>query len=79
MSCSLAETEEERAKRHAWAEAFWARPEEEVMRDLVFPEEERAQWTTAKWDGGYRWFKSPNVIAWRRQGRREKRNGRDKR
>ena len=41
MSCSLAETEEERAKRHAWAEAFWARPEEEVMRDLVFPEEER--------------------------------------
>jgi hypothetical protein len=62
MSCSLAETEEERAKRHAWAEAFWARPEEEVMRDLVFPEEERAQWTTAKWDGGFRWFKSPNVI-----------------
>jgi hypothetical protein len=45
-----------------WAEAFWARPEEEVMRDLVFPEEERARWTTAKWDGGYRWFKSPNVI-----------------
>jgi len=23
---------------------------------------ERAQWTTAKWDGSYRWFTSRNVI-----------------
>jgi hypothetical protein len=56
------ETDDESARRRAWGEALWARPEEEIMRDLVFPEEERAQWTAAKWDGGFRWFKSPNVI-----------------
>jgi hypothetical protein len=32
------------------------------MRDLTFPEEERARWTLAKWEGGFRWFRSPNVI-----------------
>jgi hypothetical protein len=32
------------------------------MRDLTFPEEERARWTSAKWEGGFRWFRSPNVI-----------------
>jgi hypothetical protein len=62
MSFSLAETEEERAKRHAWAEAVGARPEEEVMRDLVFPGGRAGAMDNPKWDGGYRWFKSPNVI-----------------
>jgi hypothetical protein len=36
--------------------------EEEYLQRFVFPEEERTQWTTAKWDGSYRWFTSRNVI-----------------
>ncbi len=29
---------------------------------LIFPEELRRALTSAPWDGGYRWFESPNVI-----------------
>jgi hypothetical protein len=36
--------------------------ESEFLRALVFPEEDRAQWTAAPWRGEYRWFRSPNVI-----------------
>jgi hypothetical protein len=36
--------------------------DEAFLRQFVFPEEERPLWTTAKWDGSYRWFQSPNVI-----------------
>jgi hypothetical protein len=35
-------------------EAWW--------RTFMFPEEDRRLFTSAEWDGGYRWFKSPNVI-----------------
>jgi hypothetical protein len=56
------ETDEERQKRREREKGFWDRPGEEVMRDLTFPEEERARWTLAKWEGGFRWFRSPNVI-----------------
>jgi hypothetical protein len=31
-------------------------------RQLFLPEEEGAKYTTAKWDDGCRWFRSPNVI-----------------
>ena len=40
------------------------------LRDWTFPEEDRAQFTTAPWRGEYRWFRSPNVICiehWRRR------------
>ena len=37
--------------------------EDEAFRQrFTLPAEERSLWTTAKWDGSYRWFKSPNVI-----------------
>ena len=36
--------------------------EDEFLRSLTFPEEERAQWTSAPWRGEFRWFRSPNVI-----------------
>jgi hypothetical protein len=36
--------------------------EDDVLRALVFPEEDRAQWTTAAWSGEFRWFRSPNVV-----------------
>ena len=31
-------------------------------RQLFLPEEERAKYPSVKWDGGYRWFRSPNVV-----------------
>jgi hypothetical protein len=31
-------------------------------RQLVSPEEDRATLTSAKWVGGYRWFRSTNVV-----------------
>jgi hypothetical protein len=42
-------------------------PEEEddeaFLRSLVLPEEDRLRrYPTMKWSGGYRWFRSPNVI-----------------
>jgi hypothetical protein len=32
------------------------------LRQCTIPEEDRARYTSAKWDGGYRWFRSPNVV-----------------
>jgi hypothetical protein len=40
-------------------------PEEEdeaFLRRIIFPEEDRRLYTTAPWHGGYRWFRSPNII-----------------
>ena len=41
-----------------------AKYEEEhaFARKVVLPEEDRALITSALWRGGYRWFRSPNVI-----------------
>ena len=36
--------------------------EHEFLRQLVIPEEDRGRYTSAKWSGEYRWFRSPNVI-----------------
>ena len=36
--------------------------EHSFARLITLPEEERARYTSAKWAGGYRWFRSPNVI-----------------
>lgn len=36
--------------------------DDEFFRALIFPEEDRALFTTAKWSGGHRWFRSPNVV-----------------
>jgi hypothetical protein len=35
-------------------EAFW--------RKMVLPEEDRVSLTSAEWKGGYRWFRSENVV-----------------
>jgi hypothetical protein len=32
------------------------------MRTIIFPEEERRLFTSVPWNGGYRWFESPNVV-----------------
>jgi hypothetical protein len=39
-----------------------AKLDNEFWRNIVFPEEERCLYTSAPWNGGYRWFKSENVI-----------------
>ena len=36
--------------------------DDEFFRALIFPEEDRALFTTAQWNGGHRWFRSPNVV-----------------
>jgi hypothetical protein len=36
--------------------------DESFLRSVTFPEEDRQLFTTAPWNGGYRWFRSPNVI-----------------
>jgi hypothetical protein len=32
------------------------------LRRLILPEEDRPLFTSARWSGEYRWFRSPNVI-----------------
>jgi hypothetical protein len=45
------------------AEAIARYDDEHVFaRQLLLPEEDRARYTSLKWEGGYRWFRSPNVI-----------------
>jgi hypothetical protein len=53
------ETDEERRARQIQHEAFWDRPETEVMSELVPPEEDLPPQARG---GPYRWFRSPNVI-----------------
>jgi len=36
--------------------------EHSFARSVTLPEEDRAKYTSVGWEGGYRWFRSPNVI-----------------
>jgi hypothetical protein len=51
-----------------------AEDEDAFWRKLVLPQEERMR-LGIPWHGGYRWFRSPNVICieqWRRKARSPK-------
>jgi hypothetical protein len=37
--------------------------DETFLRRFVIPEEDRAGFTAARWNGGFRWFRSHNVAA----------------
>jgi hypothetical protein len=37
-------------------------PGEEFLRTYTWCEEDRHKYTSAPWDGGFRWFRSPNVV-----------------
>ena len=40
------------------------------LREWMFPEEDRAMYTTAPWTGGFRWFRARNVVCleqWRKK------------
>jgi hypothetical protein len=33
-----------------------------LLRQLTIPEEDRPRYSLSGWTGGYRWFRSPNVV-----------------
>jgi hypothetical protein len=51
--------------------------DESFLRQLIRPEEDRLRlYSTTGWAGGYRWFRSPNVVCiehWRRKKAQGKR------
>jgi hypothetical protein len=47
---------------------------EAFMRSMVLPEEDRRRYTTAPWQGGYRWFRSANVVCLEHYRRRRREN-----
>jgi hypothetical protein len=49
--------------------------EHELLRQCVVPEEDRAKYTSAKWAGEYRWFRSPNVICLEKVRRLKRQSG----
>jgi hypothetical protein len=40
----------------------WTEKEERFWQRLILPEEDRRLYTSAPWKGGYRWFRSPNIV-----------------
>jgi hypothetical protein len=48
--------------------------EQQSLWKWTFPEEDRYLYTTASWQGGYRWFRSTNVVPieqwWKKRGGR---------
>jgi hypothetical protein len=50
VSSSIKKALEEYDQEHAFA------------RLIIPPEEDRARLPLARWEGGYRWFRAPNII-----------------
>jgi hypothetical protein len=47
----------------------YSKEDEDFLRKLTWPHEDWHRFTSAKWSGCYRWFRSPNVVPiehWRR-------------
>ena len=40
----------------------YSKEDEKFFRTMMFPEELRSQYTSARWDGSYRWFQAPNIV-----------------
>jgi hypothetical protein len=43
--------------------------DDQLLQEWTFPEEERHLYTSEPWTGGYRWFRSPNVVCLERYRR----------
>jgi hypothetical protein len=43
--------------------------DEEFLRRVTFPEEDRHHFTSARWGGEYRWFRSANITPIEHWGR----------
>src|SRR5262249_1022636 len=52
---------------------IWAEEGDQFWRRITFPEEDRPLHTSKPWDGGYRWFRSPNIVCLEQYRRRRKR------
>jgi hypothetical protein len=50
-----------------------AEDEEAFLRNLTSPEEERSRWGFPPYQGGFRWFRSPNVVCLEKVRRARKR------
>jgi hypothetical protein len=48
--------------------------DEAFLRRVIFPEEDRRLFTATPWRGGYRWFRSPNVVPIEQWRQRQKTN-----
>jgi hypothetical protein len=51
--------------------------EDRFWRKLILPEEDRRRRAGAPWTGGYRWFRSPNIICLERYRQLKRRGGSD--
>jgi hypothetical protein len=51
--------------------------EDRFWRKLILPEEDRRLYTSTPWTGGYRWFRSPNVVCLEKYRRLKRRGGSD--
>jgi hypothetical protein len=36
--------------------------DEKQLRELIFPEEDRRLYTSTRWTGGFRWYRTSNVV-----------------
>jgi hypothetical protein len=63
VSTSIKKALEEYDQEHAFAQL------------VIPPEEDRARLPLARWEGGYRWFRAPNIICLEK-ARRLRANGR---
>jgi hypothetical protein len=45
-------------------------PGEDFLRQCIWAEEDRHLFTSSRWAGGYRWFRSPNVVCLEQYRRR---------
>jgi len=52
------------------SKTIWAEEGEQFWQQITFPEEDRHLHTSKPWDGGYRWFRSPNVVCLEQYRRR---------
>jgi hypothetical protein len=82
---SKATEDEDRDKMHdVKRPAWWYADVETFMRHMVSPEEDRRLYGMPPWQGGFRWFRSPNVVCFEKYPRaarkeREHRNDPDRR
>jgi hypothetical protein len=60
FSCSLSSIIRE--LRQLIMERRYSEKDETFWRRMVLPEEDRSSLTDAEWKGGYRWFRSENVV-----------------
>jgi hypothetical protein len=57
-------------KRQQFSDSF--------LKQWIFAEEDRAKFTTYPWAGGFRWFRSPNVVCLEQERERRRQQNQQK-